>query len=384
MKIKINILRQFGEWGTHSMAKLVRSFRWKMIVLFGLSMIAAGIVTYALYKLLQLYYYETARLGDNLAQLRFFIRQVGDLNFFLIFFIPLSILFYLLLTKPYAQYFEQISSGIHKLAEGDFTTRVDIRSGDEFQEIAENINLAGVKLKQAMERGDFAESSKDQLVLNLAHDLRTPLTSVIGYLDFILKNEQLTAEQAKHYTTIAYTKSRRLEKLIEELFEITRMNYGKLAVGKEPIDLSELLNQLVEELYPIFENNRLTSRVQVEQQAIVSGEGELLARVFENLLTNAVRYGKDGQYVDVNCHADHSFIIVQVINYGHSIPKEELPYLFEMFYTGDEARTQQAGSTGLGLFIAKNIVEQHSGIITVESDTIRTVFEVRLPKYNEI
>lgn len=384
MKIKINILRQFGEWGTHSMAKLVRSFRWKMIVLFGLSMIAAGIVTYALYKLLQLYYYETARLGDNLAQLRSFIRQVGDLNFFLIFFIPLSILFYLLLTKPYAQYFEQISSGIHKLAEGDFTTRVEIHSGDEFQEIAENINLAGVKLKQAMERGDFAESSKDQLVLNLAHDLRTPLTSVIGYLDFILKNEQLTAEQAKHYTTIAYTKSRRLEKLIEELFEITRMNYGKLAVGKEPIDLSELLNQLVEELYPIFENNHLISRVQVEQQAIVSGEGELLARVFENLLTNAVRYGKDGQYVDVNCHIDHSFIIVQVINYGHSIPEEELPYLFEMFYTGDEARTQQAGSTGLGLFIAKNIVQQHSGIITVESDTIRTVFEVRLPRYNEI
>ena len=127
-----------------------------------------------------------------------------------------------------------------------------IPSNDEFGDIARDINLASEKLQQALERGDFAENSKEQLVLNLAHDLRTPLTSVLGYLDFILQDDQLTAEQIKHYTSIAFTKSQRLEKLIDELFEITRMNYGKLTIEKKPIDLSELLIQLNEELYPCF------------------------------------------------------------------------------------------------------------------------------------
>ena len=109
------------------------------------------------------------------------------------------------------------------------------------------------------------------------------------------------------------------------------------------------------------------------------GDGELLARVFENLLTNANRYGKDGQFVDINGHLDAGEVVVQVINYGDCIPQEELPHLFEMFYTGDQARTHQEGSTGLGLFIAKNIVEQHNGTISVQSNVIRTLFEVRLP-----
>lgn len=189
----------------------------------------------------------------------------------------------------------------------------------------------------------------------------------------------MTAEQVKHYTTIAYTKSQRLEKLIDELFEITRMNYGMLTVEQRPLDLSELLVQLNEELYPLLENNGLTARMEVTPQLRITGDGELLARVFENLLTNAVRYGKDGRYVDLRCYPEGGNIIVQVINYGDMIPAAELPFLFDMFYTGDRARTHQEGSTGLGLFIAKNIVEQHQGTISVQSDTIRTLFEVRLP-----
>lgn len=232
-----------------------------MVMLFGLSMLAAGILTFGFYKLLQLYYRSNAQLGDELFHWRVMIRQIGDLNFFITLFIPLAILFFFLLTKPYAAYFQKISAGIHNLASGNFHTAVELTSGDEFQRIAEDINRAGEQLKKAVERGDFAESSKDQLVLNLAHDLRTPLTSVLGYLDLVLRNDQLTADQAQHYTSIAYTKSRRLEKLIEELFEITRMNYGMLPIDKKPIDLSELLSQLTEELYPLFEKNKLTARV---------------------------------------------------------------------------------------------------------------------------
>ena len=361
------------------MANLFRSFRFKMISLLILSMICSGALTYGLYRALQQYYYSEVMAEDQLARFRWLIGSIGDLNFFLIFFIPLALLFFFLFTKPYARYFKEISQHIRLLANGDFKTRILISSNDEFEDIAADLNLAKDKLQQAVERGDFAENSKDQLVLNLAHDLRTPLTSVLGYLDLVLKDRQLSAEQIKHYTNIAYTKSQRLEKLIDELFEIPRMNYGMLTVAQNPLDLSELLVQLNEEMYPVLENNGLTARLDLAPQMRISGDGELLARVFENLLTNAVRYGKDGQYVDIRCRQAEEEVLVQVINYGGSIPQEELPFLFDMFYTGDRARTHQEGSTGLGLFIAKNIVEQHHGTISVQSDAIRTLFEVRLP-----
>ncbi|ABY45844.1 HAMP domain-containing sensor histidine kinase [Bacillus mycoides] len=362
------------------MAKTMRSFRSKMIMLFALSMILAGGVTYLIYEGLRLYYKLAVRYEDPLAQFRSMVRQIGDINFFLIVFIPLSIMFFFFLTRPYLKYFDEISNGIHHLANGDFSNQVRVSSNDEFGYIAREINVASEKLKEAVERGDFAESSKDQLIVNLAHDLRTPLTSVLGYLDLILKDENLTKEQIKHFSTIAFTKSERLEILIDELFEITRMNYGMLQIEKRSIDISELLIQLDEELYPLLEKKGLGARLNMDSYLPINGDGKLLARVFENLLTNAIRYGYDGKFVDVNGYIESEEIVVQIINYGDSIPEEDLPYLFDMFYTGDKARSEQQGGTGLGLFIAKNIVEQHDGTISAESNVIRTIFEVRLPK----
>ncbi|OAB40609.1 vancomycin resistance histidine kinase VanS [Paenibacillus macquariensis subsp. defensor] len=361
------------------MNRRIRSFRTKMIVLLGLSMVLSGITTYGIYRILQLYY-AGVRREDLLAQYRRFMYNIGDIYFFLIIFIPLAILFFFVFTKPYATYFNEISKGIRHLANGEFKNHVHISSNDEFSIIAEDINLASEKLQGAVERGNFAENSKDQLVVNLAHDLRTPLTSVLGYLDLILKDDHLTEEQHRHFTSIAFTKSQRLEKLIDGLFDITRMNYGKLPVEKKRIDISELLMQLNEELYPVFEKNNLISRLNIAPNIYISGDGELLVRVFENLLTNATRYGKDGLYVDINSHLNSGHVVIQIVNYGGHIAPEELPHIFDMYYTSDWARTHQEGGTGLGLFIARNIVEQHDGTISVESNVVRTLFEIQLPQ----
>lgn len=356
------------------------SFRSKMVVLFGLSMLVSGIITFLIYKGLQAYYRQNAFFGDSLSFFRSAMRSIGDVNVFLLIFIPLSILLFFLFTKPYANYFDRISSGIHRLAVGDFDTPVRISSQDEFQTIAEDINMAGEKLREAIARGDFAESTKDQLVLNLAHDLRTPLTSVLGYLNYMLQSEDLTESQIKHYTTIAYTKSQRLERLIDELFEITRMNYGILPVKREPINLGELLVQLSEELYPVFEKNGLAVRADIKTDLDIRGDGEQLARVFENLLSNAARYGTDGQYIDISGVWEGDEAVIRVDNYGDRIPEDELPRLFEMFFTGDRARTQREGGTGVGLYIVKNIVERHGGSVEAESGPVKTRFTVRLPK----
>lgn len=361
----------------------MRSFRSKMVLLFGVSMFLAGMITYLSFKGLQWYYQTNVEYGDQLAQIRIFIRNFGDINFFLLIFIPLSILFFYKLTKPYSTYFNEISTGIHYLARGDFNHKVHIQANDEFTDIAEDINLASEKLKEAIQRGDFSESSKDQLVVNLAHDLRTPLTSVLGYLDLILKDERLTEEQVRHFLRIAYTKSQRLERLIDELFEMTKMNYGMLPVDKRRINLTNLLNQLTEEMYPIFKENRLIARMNSASDLPIYSDGDLLARVLENLLINATRYGYDGQYIDINGFIDANEVVVQVVNYGDSIPEGEIPHLFDAFYSGDKARTSQDNGTGLGLFIAKNIVEQHHGTISADSSIIRTIFEIRLPHENE-
>ena len=194
------------------MGKILRGFRSKMVILLGLSMLLSSIITYLLFKGLQLYYYTSVKRGDTLAYVREIMGNIGDLNFFLLFFILLSILFFFFLTKPYSSYLNEISKGIHYLAQGDLKHRVQILSNDEFSEIAQSINLASEKLEEAIQRGDFSESSKDQLVVNLAHDLRTPLTSVLGYLDLIMKDDRLTKEQVRHFLTIAFTKSQRLRK----------------------------------------------------------------------------------------------------------------------------------------------------------------------------
>ncbi|WP_313894038.1 HAMP domain-containing sensor histidine kinase [Psychrobacillus sp.] len=364
------------------MVKMMRGFRSKMVFLFGLSMLLSGAITYLTFKGMQWYYQTSVDYGDQLAQLRIFIRNIGDINFFLLLFIPLAILFFYLLTKPYSTYFDEISTGIHYLARGDFKHKVHIQSNDEFRDIAQDINLASEKLKEAIQRGDFSESSKDQLVVNLAHDLRTPLTSVLGYLDLILKDEGLTIEQERHFLAIAYTKSQRLESLIDELFEITKMNYGMLQIEKKRINLTNLLNQLKEELYPILKENHLIARVNSTPHLPIYGDGDLIARVLENLMMNAIRYGDDGQYVDINGFIDSDEVVVQVVNYGNSIPTDEIPHLFNAFYTGDKARTSQGNGTGLGLFIAKNIVEQHNGTISADSSLISTIFEIRLPHDN--
>ncbi|WP_242273478.1 HAMP domain-containing sensor histidine kinase [Bacillus cereus group sp. BfR-BA-01538] len=361
------------------MTKIMKSFRFKMLTFFALSMLLAFGGTYMIYK--GLLYYKTMVLHiDPLEQFRSTGRAFEDNTFLLISFILLSILFFFFLTKPYLKYLNEISKGIQYVANGAFTNKVQIPSNDEIGDIARKINIASEQLKKAVERGDFTESSKNQLVVNLAHDLRTPLTSVLGYLDLILKDENLTKEQIKYFSTIAFTKSKRLKNLIDELFEITRTDYGVLKLNKKGIDISKMLIQLDKELYPLLEKHHLEARLHVDPHLYINGDENMLARVFENLLTNAIRYGDTGQFVDMNGYIDGREVVIQIINYGDSISEEDLPFLFDMLYTGDKARTGQQEGTGLGLFIAKNIVEQHHGKISAESNAIRTIFEVRLPK----
>ncbi|KYG90902.1 HAMP domain-containing sensor histidine kinase [Metasolibacillus sp. FSL H7-0170] len=362
------------------MIKRFHNFRVQMAFLFAVSMAFSGAITGVIFSILRWYYKQNVYADTSLADLRQNLRAFGDTNAFLVVFALLSFLIFMLLTKKYTGYFQTISTGIRHLADGDFSQKIHIQSRNEFGEVAEHINIAAKMLQEAIERGDFSESSKNELIVNLAHDLRTPLTSVLGYLYLILHDENLTEEQKKHFLTIAYTKAGRLEGLIDTLFEVTRLNYGMLPLKQTAFDIGHLLLQLAEEMYPIVEQANLITRTEIEDNLMVYADGELLARVFENLITNACRYGVDGQYIDITAKTVDDSLEIRICNYGSMIPEKDLPYLFDMFYTADKSRSSEHNSTGLGLFIAKNIVEQHEGTISATSSLKETCFIINLRK----
>ena len=236
------------------------------------------------------------------------------------------------------------------------------------------------QVRTLMEREREAERTKNDLITNVAHDLRTPLTSIIGYLELLSSNRPLDETMRKKYLSIAYQKSCHLQVLIEDLFGFTSLGYGKITAKMAELDIVNLLEQLLDEFYPIFEQNHLQYNYNTNVASkIIIGDGTLLARLFDNLLNNAVKYGNDGKMINVILTAQEQVVTIQVINFGSIIPANELNTIFEKFYRMEQSRSTQTGGTGLGLAIAKNIVDVHSGTITAESSLNGTIFKVVLP-----
>lgn len=286
---------------------------------------------------------------------------------------------FLLLQRKSIRYIGKIASAIQNISEGDLTTQVEVVGDDEFAVMASNLNRMGADIRELMDKERESERTKNELITNVAHDLRTPLTSIIGYLELLSKGVPLGTETQQKYIDIAYTKAKRLEKLIEDLFGFTKMNYGKISMSVGKVDIVKLLGQLLEEFYPSFAEKDLTYELTSNVPALViTADGNLLARLFDNLINNAIKYGAEGKKVMVRVHGEEEIVTVSVINYGYVIPAEELPLIFNKFYRVEQSRSTTTGGTGLGLAIAKNIVDMHGGTISVASDLNGTVFTVKL------
>lgn len=286
---------------------------------------------------------------------------------------------FMILQEPYIRYISRISEAVQNISEGDLNTVIDVIGDDEFSSMAANLNHMAADIKKLMEKERESERTKNELITNVAHDLRTPLTSIIGYLELLAGNQQVPADMQHKYIEIAYGKSRRLQKLLEDLFGFTKLNCGKIAMHVGQIDIVKLLGQLVEEAYPNFVEKGLSYDLQSNVPAkIINADGNLLARLFDNLIGNAIKYGADGKRVLVKIHAEGETVTVSVTNYGYVIPADELPLIFNKFYRVEQSRSSSTGGTGLGLAIAKEIVDMHGGTISVASDLNGTVFTVKL------
>ena len=292
---------------------------------------------------------------------------------------------FMLLEEPGIRYMGRISDAVESISQGNLGTEVDVTGDDEFSAMAANLNKMASDIRTLMDKEREAERTKNELITNVAHDLRTPLTSIIGYLELLAGNTKVPAEMEHKYIEIAYSKARRLEKLIEDLFGFTKLNYGKIAMHVGQLDIVKLLSQLLEEAYPNFVEKNLSYDLQSNVPAkTISADGNLLARLFDNLIGNAIKYGADGKRVLVKIHAEDDTVTVSVTNYGYVIPADELPLLFNKFYRVEQSRSTTTGGTGLGLAIAKEIVDMHDGTISVSSDLNGTVFTVKLQVYFDV
>ena len=292
---------------------------------------------------------------------------------------------FLLLQEPSIRYISHISDAIQNISEGDLNPTIDVIGDDEFSSMAANLNKMAEDIRQLMEKERESERTKNELITNVAHDLRTPLTSIIGYLELLAGNTRIDPEMQHKYIEIAYGKSKRLEKLIEDLFGFTKLNYGKMSMHVAQLDLVKLLGQLLEEAYPNFAEKNLSYDLQSNVPAkMISADGNLLARLFDNLIGNAIKYGADGKRVLVQIFAGEEVVTVSVTNYGYVIPPDELPLIFNKFYRVERSRSSSTGGTGLGLAIAKEIVDMHGGTIGVTSDLNGTVFTVKLQVHFDV
>ena len=275
----------------------------------------------------------------------------------------------------FTKYFTSINKGIDALLVEDDNK---ILLPPEMAATEDTLNTVKDTLRQRKRAANEAEKRKNDLITYLAHDIHTPLTSVIGYLS-LLKEADVPKETADEYVQIALDKSLRLEKLINEFFEITRYNLQEITLDKRDTDIYYMLLQLTDEFYPVFKQHGNSIELNADENLSGRVDAEKLARVFSNILRNAVSYGYAGTPVTINAARDGGVIVISVSSHGKTIPKAKLGALFEKFFRADDARATNTGGAGLGLAVAKQIVTLHGGTISAESEDEVTTFTVRIP-----
>lgn len=303
-------------------------------------------------------------IGDN----KTFYMVIGYLILFALFF-------YVALSKM-TKYLDQIDHGIENII-SESTEPIHLIT--ELKPIEIRLNEIKATLKRQELEAIEGEKKKNDLVLFLAHDLKTPLTSIVAYLTMLEDHPDMPEEERMNYTHIALEKSIRLGELINEFFDITRYNLQNIELEPVEIDLTMMLEQLADELYGVLQEKKLSCEVDVEEDLQIYGDPDKLARVFDNILRNAIAYCYENTVIRIEARMKNDEIEIVFTNAGDKIPGDMLQTIFEKFYRVDGSRSTGTGGAGLGLAIAKQIAELHGGRIMARSDDNRTQFIVTLP-----
>lgn len=294
--------------------------------------------------------------------------------------IDVWVVWWRLLRRYHLYQMNHIIAELHYIAQGHLDHRIPFRLKGNQQHVISSVNALVDSAVKSMDDERKIEKSKDELITNVSHDLRTPLTSIIGYLGLIEDKQYQSEEDILKYTHTAYEKAKQMKTLVEDLFEYTKVQQHGAPVNIMRVDLNQLLEQLTAsfELEAQHRGIEISSKV-VPNPLMIEADPEKLGRVFNNLVANAFKYGNGASYIKVDARQQGNDVVVTVANDGTPIPAKALGHLFERFYRAEESRSRATGGTGLGLAIVKSIVDLHHGSVRVTSDEDETAFIVTLP-----
>lgn len=361
-------------------------FQRKIAIRFFGSALLSVVIVIALY-----FFLWKERFGDWIV---FLLEHVGNMEyeeafsiyhynfrgykeiFFTVAIVVIFLLLLLLLFRWLTKYFREINLGIDRLLAEE---EEKIHLSPEMLPFEYKLNTVKQNLKQQKEATALAEQRKDELVMYLAHDIRTPLTSVIGYLSLLEEEPHMAEEERAKNVHIALDKAYRLEKMVNEFFEITRYHSKQIKLNKQQVDLYYMLIQLRDEFLPSFSLRNNTVLLDFEDNMTICADPEKIARVFGNILKNAAAYSYPNTKIVVSAKQSENHMVITFQNEGKTIPAEKLSVIFEKFCRLDEARISDTGGTGLGLAIAKEIILLHGGTMEARSENETITFIVQLP-----
>ena len=293
----------------------------------------------------------------------------------IIILIGWTIITYLFFQRP-LRYLDEVVEASERLAQPDNTPIV---LSDAMKNVQDELNLVREHALRNAVAAREAEQRKNDLVVYLAHDLKTPLTSVIGYLTLLRDEPQISQELRTKYTGISLDKAERLETLINEFFDITRFNLTQLTLEPESVNLTRMLEQIASEFNPVLAEKSLRWDLRLTPDIRIICDPDKLERVFDNLIRNAINYSYSDTEILVLMEQSGNHVTVRIENHGKTISPEKLERIFEQFFRLDTSRSSSTGGSGLGLAIAREIVELHGGAISAESHNEHIAFTVTLP-----
>lgn len=296
------------------------------------------------------------------------------------FIIDVAVLYWRLIRRYRQMQLRHIISELHYIADGNYDHRIPFELSGDLAKVVTSVNGLVDSTVAAIEDERKIEKSKDELITNVSHDIRTPLTSIIGYLGLIEDRQFRNEEDLLKYTHTAYVKAKQMKILVDDLFEYTKVRQPSVPINVIHFDMAQLIEQLAADFE--LEASKVGMEIQVNAQPAslkMDGDTEKLVRVFNNLLSNALKYGKGGKNIVIDLEKVGTEAVIAVRNDGPPIPKQSLDQLFDRFYRVEESRSQETGGTGLGLAIAQSIVALHGGYIYATSDNEWTSFIIHLP-----
>ncbi|MED3087592.1 sensor histidine kinase [Bacillus toyonensis] len=362
----------FGESGIKLEIKSLQGIRAKFFFAFICSILLATVSIILVQILFGSIYSDVVALEEKYS------------FFYFMFFLLLTTIYFALLTKTTIKRLNEINKNVKEISNGNLEIHIPISKSDEIGELATNVNRMAKSLKESIENEKKSQEMKNEMISNISHDLRTPVTSLIGYADLLGNKLHSHGEECGQYVSILKRKSYELKNQVEDLLEYCQINYREIELHKNVVDMKALIEQVMIDFLPQLDDANMSFYIKSNEELYVKVDVALIVRLFENIISNSIMYGKDGKKISIQISQRERNVEVEIKNFGQCIPTKSLPYVFEKFYRGEKSRSSHTGGKGMGLAISRSIAQLHKGDITVCSNNKETIFTVKLPQYKKV